>query len=65
MPGLSSSKLHTLVQNPNETVCDLTVQRQTFEGQLDVALRDRLVAGINRPELQRKLLSQKEPTGRL
>ncbi len=27
--------------------------------QLDVSLRDRLVAGINRPELQRKLLSEK------
>ncbi len=31
-----------------------------FQEHLDVALRDRLVAGINRPELQRKLLSEKD-----
>ncbi len=29
-----------------------------FQEHLDVALRDRLVAGINRPELQRRLLSE-------
>ncbi len=31
-----------------------------FQEHLDVALRDRLVAGINRAELQRKLLSEKD-----
>ncbi len=39
--------------NPNASKCN-------FEGHLDVALRDRLLAGINGPELQRKLLSEKD-----
>ncbi len=40
------------------------IQRQASkcnsQEHLDVALRDRLVAGINRPELQRRLLSEKD-----
>ncbi len=60
------AKFHTLIRNPNETVREFIVcpQRQAskcnFEGHLHVAVRDRLVAGINWPELQRKLLSEKD-----
>ncbi len=57
---------HTLVRNPTETVRDFIVrlQRQASmcnsEGQLGDAPRDRLVAGIKKPELQRKLLPEKD-----
>ncbi len=57
---------HTLVRNSTETVRDFIVrlQRQAsmcnFESQLDDAPQDRLVAGIKKPDLQRKLLSEKD-----
>ncbi len=60
------AKFHTLVRIPNETVREFVVRIQqqsskcNFQDHLDVALRDRLVAGINRPELQRRLLSKKD-----
>ncbi len=58
------ARFHTLIRSLNETVREFIVrlQRQAskcnFEGHLDVALRDRLAAGINRTELQKKLLSE-------
>ncbi len=59
-------KFHTLVRNPYETVREFGVhiQRQpskcNFQEHLDVTIRNRLAAGIDRPELQRKLLSKKD-----
>ncbi len=60
------AKFHTLVRSANETVREFVVRIQqqaskcNFQEHLDVAQRDRLVAGINRPELQRRLLSEKD-----
>ncbi len=59
-------KFHTLVRSAYETVREFVVHIQkqaskcNFQEHLDVALRDQLVAGINRPELQRRLLSDKD-----
>ncbi len=59
------ARFHTLIRNPNEMVRGFIIRLQSqaskcyFEGHLDVALRDRWVEGINWPELQRKLLSEK------
>ncbi len=60
------AKFHTLVRNPNETVREFVLRirwqssKCNFHEHLDVALRDRLVTGINKPELRRKLLSEKD-----
>ncbi len=60
------AKFHTLVRSAIETLREFVVRIQqqaakcNFQEHLDVALRDRLVAGINRPELQRMLLSEKD-----
>ncbi len=59
------ARFQTLIRSPNETVRDFVVrlQRQAFkcnfEGHLDVALRDRLVAGINRPEYKENFFRRK------
>ncbi len=54
-------KFHTLVRNPYETVREFVVhiQRQASKCNFQEHL-DRLVTGINRPELRRKLLSEKD-----
>ncbi len=63
---VEQAMFHTLVRNPNEIVREfgVRIQRQAskcnFQEHLDVTVRNRLVAGINRPELQRKLLSEKD-----
>ncbi len=50
------AKFHTLVWNPYKTVCEFVVRikRQAancyFQEHLDVALRERLVPGINKAE---------------
>ncbi len=60
------AKFHILVRNPNKSVHDFQASlhyqasKCNFEGQLEIALRERLVTGMNRPELQRKLLSEKD-----
>ncbi len=60
------AKFHALIRNPNETLREFIVRFQfkpfkcNFEGHLDMALRDRLVVGTNRPELQRNFLSEKD-----
>ncbi len=59
------AKYHTLVWNSNKKVRDFQASlhcqasKCNFEGQLEVALRERLVTEMSRPELQRKLLSEK------
>ncbi len=60
------ARFHTMARSANETVREFVVRIQqqaikcNFQEHLDVALRDRLVAGINRLELQRRFLSEKD-----
>ncbi len=63
---IERTKFHALVRNANRTVREFVVRIQqqaskcNFQEHLHVALRDRLVAGINRPELQRKRIFEKD-----
>jgi hypothetical protein len=56
------AKFHSLVRSPNQSVRNfiLTLQCQAskcnFQNQLEIALRDRIIAGINDQNIQRKLL---------
>ena len=57
------AKFHSIIRHPEEKLRDflLRLQQQaakcTFGNQLEINLRDRIVAGVNNPNVQRKLLS--------
>lgn len=59
------AKFHNLTRRSDEKLRDflLRLQQQSakcnFGNQLEIALRDRIIAGINNPAVQRKLLSVK------
>ena len=62
------SKYHCLTRGTNEPIRDFILKLQTqaakcsFGDQLEIQLRDRLVAGINNPVLHRQLLLAEKPT---
>ena len=62
------AKFHNISRRPDEKLREflLRLQKQAascnFGDQLKIALRDRVIAGINSPEIQRRLLSRKNLT---
>lgn len=62
------SKFHNIMRKSDEKLRDflLRLQQQAakcnFGDQLQTALRDRIIAGVNHPDVQRKLLSRRELT---
>ncbi|CAH8639600.1 unnamed protein product [Dicrocoelium dendriticum] len=61
-------KFNLLIRQPNQSIRDFILQLQSqasscaFGDKLDECLRDRLIAGINNPDLYRQLLSLPSPT---
>ena len=65
---IERAKFHKIVRNSNESrkefnlrVCQQGAQCE-FKNHLEEQLRDRLVAGINNPEIERKLLQEPKLT---
>ncbi|MBM6549386.1 hypothetical protein [Streptococcus dysgalactiae] len=62
------AKFNSLKHQPNQSIRDFTLQLQTqayrcaFGDQLDVNLRDRLIAGINLPDLYRQFILVRNPS---
>jgi len=65
---LERAKFHTIVRETSETINGfiLRIQQQAakcnFGAELTTAVRDRILAGINNADMQRKLLSEKDLT---